>query len=286
MDKVIERTVALLLLINAGVICWVAGSMALEWSGWAADVQELPQDAIRGPEQHLPLAGMEGADYPPKEACLRLNGFLMEMARALGGSFPVSPKKIGAIIESERCSLDDPDVRSIITAFRAAYEDADIEPLAAFAQMDLPARAAKPKSRKRSRKRQPERASRTGNQPLPHPADDMFPIAGMPSYTGEPDQACSTLSRFLDVMDRKLREAGAEPPLEGSTRDGLLDGSCSLEDATLAATLGVYRDAFSSRGIRPLPPFEFFRDPPGAQVGAPPSKGKKPPLPEQADGAP
>ena len=69
MDKVIERTVALLLLINAAVICWVAGSMALQWSGWSSEVLSLPQDTVGGPEQHLPLAGMNGADYPPKEAC-------------------------------------------------------------------------------------------------------------------------------------------------------------------------------------------------------------------------
>ena len=286
MDKLIERTVALLLLINAVVICWVAGSMALQWSGWSSEVLSLPQDNIGGPEQHLPLAGMNGADYPPKEACLRLNGFVMEMARELGGNFPVSPKKIGAVIESEQCSLHEADVRSIITAFRVAYEEADIEPLDVFAQLDPAGDGVKAQSRKRSRKRQSKRDKRSEDQqPSPHPADDMFPIAGMPSYTDGPAQACPTLSRLLDVMDRKLGEVGVKPPLEGPARSGLLEGSCSLEDEALATTLGLYREAFTSNGIRPLPPFEYFRDPQTTPDGVPPPQEKKPPLPNKAEGA-
>ncbi|HCH65529.1 MAG TPA: hypothetical protein DFR83_22185 [Deltaproteobacteria bacterium] len=191
------------------------------------------------------------------------------------------------MIESEQCSLHDPDVRSIITAFSVAYEEAEIEPLAVFAQLELPGDEAKSKSRKRSRKNQSKRNKDPGSKaPAPHPSNDMFPIAGMPTYTGGPEQACSTLSRLLDVMDRKLVEVGVKPPLEGTARSGLLEGSCSLEDNTLATTLGLYREAFTSNGIRPLPPFEYFRDPQGTPADLPAPKEKKPPLPNNPEGTP
>jgi len=106
----------------------------------------------------------------------------------------------------------------------------------------------------------------------------MFPIAGMPDYTDGPEQACPTLSRLLNVMDEQIQKAGGQPPLDRPFQERLLEGSCSLVDAELAATLGVYRDTFGQHGLRPLPPFSYFGSP--SEVGlkhGPPPPGEAPP---------
>ncbi|HCH65523.1 MAG TPA: hypothetical protein DFR83_22155 [Deltaproteobacteria bacterium] len=89
----------------------------------------------------------------------------------------------------------------------------------------------------------------------------MFPMAGMPDYTGGAEEACPTLQRLLDIMDAEIRQAGGDPPLMGERRDWLLSGSCSLEDPELAAMMGVYRDTYGLNGLRPLPPFSYFGSP-------------------------
>jgi hypothetical protein len=208
----------------------------------------------------------------------------------------VSAKEIASVVESKRCSVNDPDVRTVIIGFRAAYEEAGLDPLSPFPLMDMPPAAGPQASAGPSGERGPPGGPAAGGAPAggppsggpppsPHAPDEMFPIAGMPAYTGGPEQACPTLSRLLDVMDRKLRDAGQKPAIEGERRAALLSGSCSLEDPSLASMLGLYRDAFGRQGIRPLPPFEFFGDPPHPDGNNPSSKRRKPPPPGHKDGA-
>jgi len=290
MHGFIVRSARLLLGVNVLVIGWISVAVATRWSVWTAGVDMQAEEVPSGPEQHLPLAGMGGVAYSSKEACMRLNGFLMEMVRSLGGSMPVSPNEIGALMESEQCSVNDPDVRTVISSFREAYQEAGLAPLASFALLDLPPGAAfetPPGPPGPPGKRGAQGGPPPGEQPpQPQPHPEMFPVAGMPSYTGGPEQACATLGRLLEVMDRKLSEVGVEPPLDGPAKKGLLKGACSLEDPVLASTLGVYRTVFRGQGLRPLPPFEYFRDPTGPAGESPPPKRESPSSPEQTSGDP
>lgn len=296
MRSFVERASLLLLALNAMFLIWVTATVATHWTTWTASVELPAEDTALGPAKHLPLAGMGGVSYPAEQACLRLNGFLMEMVRSLAGGVPVSSEEIQAVVASGQCSVNDPDVRTLIVAFREAYQQAGLTPLSPFLLMDTP---PAPNQKGPDGPAGPPTGG-PGGPPTggpggpptggpgepPHALSDMFSIAGMPDYTAGPEQACPTLARLLDVMDRKLHEAGGEPPLEGPHRDRLLTGSCSLEDPTLAATLGSYRDAFARQGVRPLPPFTFFGVPSGGSASPPPPKGKQPQQRGQGDGPP
>ena len=136
MRRLVERAALVLVAINSLFLIGIIGTLVLRWPGWTAAVA-LPTAALNlGPEIHLPLAGMDGATFPAEHACTRLNGFLMEMARSLGGGVPVSAEEIRAVVESGQCSVDDPEVRNLIIAFRAAYQQAGLEPLAPFSVVD------------------------------------------------------------------------------------------------------------------------------------------------------
>ena len=136
MMRIIEPLSLLLVATNALFLVGIVGALALRWSTWTAPVA-LPTEHLRsGPEHHLPLDGMDGMRYPPEEACLRLNGFLMEMARELGGGLPVTMEQIRAVVDSGRCSIEDAAVQDILVAYRAAYQAAGLEPLSPFALVD------------------------------------------------------------------------------------------------------------------------------------------------------
>ena len=136
MRRLVERAALVLVAINSLFLIGVIGTLALRWPSWTVTV-ELPTAALNlGPEIHLPLAGMDGATFPEEHACMRLNGFLMEMARALGGSVPVSAEEIRVVVESGQCSVEDAEVRTLIVAFRTAYQQAGLEPLSPFTVVD------------------------------------------------------------------------------------------------------------------------------------------------------
>lgn len=126
----------LLVTINVLFLIGVISTLAGRWATWTAPVSLPTQQLNLGPEMHLPLAGMDGASFPAEQACLRLNGFLMDMARSLGGGVPVSAAEIRAVVDSGRCSIDDPDVRALIVHFREAYQQAGLEPLSPFLVVD------------------------------------------------------------------------------------------------------------------------------------------------------
>jgi hypothetical protein len=100
--------------------------------------------------------------------------------------------------------------------------------------------------------------------PPGYASDDLFPLAGMPDWRGAEADACPTLARFLDVADGKLRAANAPSPVSAAQRATLLQGPCTLADATVQKALQPYRSAFGQAGLRPLPPFLYFGDEPGA----------------------
>ena len=136
MRRFVEWAALVLVTINALFLVGIIGTLAMRWATWTAPVVLPIQQLNLGPAMHLPLAGMNGASFPPEQACLRLNGFLMEMARALGGGVPVSASEIRTVVDSGHCSIDDPDVRAIIVRFREAYEHADLDPLSPFSVVD------------------------------------------------------------------------------------------------------------------------------------------------------
>ena len=136
MRRLVERVSLVLVAINSLFLIGIIGTLVLRWPSWTATVT-LPTAALSlGPELHLPLAGMDGALFLNEEACMRLNGFLMEMARALGGRVPVSAEEIRVVVDSGQCSVGDPEVRTLIVAFRDAYQQAGLEPLSPFAVVD------------------------------------------------------------------------------------------------------------------------------------------------------
>ncbi|MBL8619043.1 MAG: hypothetical protein JNM72_25750 [Deltaproteobacteria bacterium] len=118
--------------------------------------------------------------------------------------------------------------------------------------------------------------------PPGYAADDLFPLAGMPDWRGAEADACPTLARFLDVADAKLRAANAPSPVSAEQRATLLKGPCTLADASVQKALQPYRSAFGQAGLRPLPPFLYFGDEPGAGgaagavPGGPPAPGAGP----------
>jgi hypothetical protein len=231
---------------------------------------------------------MKGFGGGPTEGCRRLRSFLFSAQEELRRRVDVEVvgvSEIDRLTQETRCSLGEPAIRATILELSRAWHGAGLPPLQPFelVEGDLPtadevyANAGEERG-----------AHRSGGTPEgPHRRPGMIPMAGMPNYTAGADQACPTLARLLDIMDDQIRDAGGQPPLVGPHRDRLLMGSCSVEDPTLAASLGVYRDTFGNHGLRPLPPFAYFASPlEGVEMGlvSPPAMDPQPGA--RASGAP
>jgi hypothetical protein len=78
---------------------------------------------VRKPSVHLPLQGMAGFDGDDTDACLRMQGFLLDMdyelAKAdLNSRVPI--KKAIAAIKAGRCAVNEPDIATAIAALNTA----------------------------------------------------------------------------------------------------------------------------------------------------------------------
>jgi len=77
----------------------------------------------RDPTAHLPLQGMAGFDGDIEDACLRMEGFLLDMDYELAKADLSARVPIQDALKSVKageCSLDTPDIKKTMTALNEA----------------------------------------------------------------------------------------------------------------------------------------------------------------------
>jgi hypothetical protein len=121
-----------LMIGNVGLIGWI-GLLALrgQLSGEPEALPpllSLPRAAEAGdPKDHLPLAGMPGATGSPADACVRLEGFFINLNEALlaqGRPAPLQLAELQALSRTGPCGVDDPPVRAALDRYAEALRAA------------------------------------------------------------------------------------------------------------------------------------------------------------------
>jgi len=91
--------------------------------------------AERAVGKHLPLAGMPGSAPADPDACLRLEGFLLDAGRHLtnhGEALPLTRAGIKALVAEGTCSVTDPAVADTVSAYGTAWLSAGLPPIGPF----------------------------------------------------------------------------------------------------------------------------------------------------------
>jgi len=113
------------------------GSPSMALGGGPADAAKADKKAVltRDLGVHLPLAGMEQAGPTDPDACLRLEGFLIDANHHLSKASVDPPRtraQIKEMVGHKLCSITDPPVAPVIAAYRAAWVAADLDEVGPF----------------------------------------------------------------------------------------------------------------------------------------------------------
>ena len=123
MNRLFPAAAVTLMGVNVVFLIHVAVSVGSQWEDWQ---QAEPLSLRLGPDPavHLPLDGMGGIHYPRTEACLRLNGYLLDMIHLLSlhGVQSMAPVEAQKLADAGSCSMEEPSVREAVTDLNAAYE--------------------------------------------------------------------------------------------------------------------------------------------------------------------
>ena len=81
------------------------------------------------PAAHLPLMGMDAFQGDEKEACQRMEGFLISAGETLekaGHRSPVELWLVPAVVADTTCSLDEPGTQALIAQFQTVWTEAGL----------------------------------------------------------------------------------------------------------------------------------------------------------------
>jgi hypothetical protein len=123
------RAELLLLAGHALLVAWVVligpGAHAYQSS---VPIEILPKETTReettSPNDHLPLRGMEGFSGNQADACLRLQGFLINVIDALqeaGVPTSLDTHQVPARLEDSSCAINDPSLVPLLGELSAGW---------------------------------------------------------------------------------------------------------------------------------------------------------------------
>jgi len=130
LNKMATRVFMAINIVLLGVIFWRVPAVYTAWvetddrDGPMADTgQDGPRLRVRNPSNHLPLKGMDAFEGDDKDACLRMEGFLLDMdyelAKAdLNSRVPLQDALTA--VKAGQCSIQTPEVAQAITALNKA----------------------------------------------------------------------------------------------------------------------------------------------------------------------
>jgi len=97
-----------------------------------AGVKAVAQRAL---SVHLPLSGMPEADPLDPDACMRLEGFLIDATHHLsneGVTPPLTRKEITQLAAKQQCAITDATVREVIAEYTQAWIGAGLPEIGPF----------------------------------------------------------------------------------------------------------------------------------------------------------
>ncbi|MBL8616307.1 MAG: hypothetical protein JNM72_11900 [Deltaproteobacteria bacterium] len=126
----------LLLAGNAALLLWIGALAATgALSGNTTPLPPTPPTAAptaaapADPRGHLPLGGMPGGPTAPHDACLRLEGFLLNLNAQLVAAGKVGPRTLPELRQlsaTGRCAVSEPAVAEVLSAYGVALRAAGL----------------------------------------------------------------------------------------------------------------------------------------------------------------
>ncbi len=136
-----DWAVLLLIAANGVFLCWVGSIWFDVYSGTQMGTPQLTVAQSSGHSsgaravaervvgKHLPLAGMAGSEAVDPDACLRLEGFLLDAGRHLtnqGVVLPMTRAEVKALADGGSCAVTDPAVAAALASYSQAWLSAGL----------------------------------------------------------------------------------------------------------------------------------------------------------------